>query len=164
MRRFNDKEVREHFSENSRRLSNGCLEWTGPRDTDGYGDWRNEVRRKAHRIAWELERGPIPPGMCVCHTCDNRACIEISHLWLGTLRDNMLDCIRKGRAAHQTQPLYNAGERNPFAKLTASEVLEIRRNYKGYYGQVAAMARRYRVNRASISNIILGRKWKWLVA
>lgn len=55
------------------------------------------AKKLAHRLAWEEAFGPIPAGMCVLHTCDNRACVNIDHLFLGTYQDNALDMVAKGR-------------------------------------------------------------------
>lgn len=75
-----------------------CWEWKAYRNKAGYGvfGWTNKTTL-AHRTAWGLEFGEIPEGMCVCHTCDNPACCNPSHLFLGTHRDNMGDCQKKGR-------------------------------------------------------------------
>lgn len=51
----------------------------------------------AHRAAWIRAHGPIPKGLVVCHKCDNGLCVNIDHLFLGTMKDNMQDCSRKGR-------------------------------------------------------------------
>lgn len=75
-----------------------CIEFEGYRDRQGYGyrRWRGRVMG-AHRAAWIEENGPIPKGMCVCHACDNPPCINVEHLWLGTVADNNADMSAKGR-------------------------------------------------------------------
>lgn len=57
----------------------------------------------AHREAWKEANGPIPPGMLVCHSCDNRSCVEPTHLFLGTDKDNQHDSINKGRHSSQRE-------------------------------------------------------------
>lgn len=91
----------------SKRAENGCLEWVGgrikigPSGRGGYGVLNiNKRKFTAHRVAWEMERGPVPPGMIVCHKCDNRACIDVAHLFLGTYKDNTQDMLRKKRDRH----------------------------------------------------------------
>lgn len=76
----------------------GCWEWTGHCNDGGYGRVTRQTEdRLAHRYAWELENGPIPDGMFVCHHCDNPPCVRPDHLFLGTHTDNMRDAQRKGR-------------------------------------------------------------------
>jgi hypothetical protein len=78
----------------------------------------NGKMQKISRIFYEKYKGPIPQGMCICHNCDTPACINPSHLFLGTQNDNMQDKIKKGRSLY--------GENNPSAKLTEVQILEIR--------------------------------------
>lgn len=51
----------------------------------------------AHRVSWSIKNGPIPKGMVICHTCDNKQCINPDHLFLGTYSDNLNDAIKKGK-------------------------------------------------------------------
>lgn len=73
-----------------------CWEWRGARTEDGYG--RFGAHWRAHVVSWELNHGrPVPPGMQVCHHCDNPSCVNPWHLFLGTHQDNIDDKMRKGR-------------------------------------------------------------------
>lgn len=76
----------------------GCWVWTGFIGPNGYGTTAVGRRPLAtHRAAWILTHGPIPPGMFVCHHCDNKPCCNPKHLFIGTCKDNMRDMAAKGR-------------------------------------------------------------------
>lgn len=100
-----------------------CWPWVGSIDTRGYcsiGADGGKPLLRAHRVAYELCVGPIPPGLVVCHTCDTRHCVNPIHLFVATQRENVLDMVRKGRRQ------WPAGERHPKAKLRAEDVIAIR--------------------------------------
>ncbi len=81
-----------------------CWLWTGPTNKKGYGDAGNS--KLAHRLAWELFRGPIPPGLSVLHECDTPACVNpFECLWLGTAKDNSEDMVAKGRSSNGREGL-----------------------------------------------------------
>ena len=106
--------VEERLAFQSKRVTGGCLEWTGPISKRGYGQTKwNYKFYLVHRLVWILVKGPIPKGLYVCHHCDNRKCLEITHLFIGTASDNRKDCIKKGRAnvrSGKRHPNYKHGK------------------------------------------------------
>ncbi len=131
-----------------------CWEWTGAQNTQGYGRLSVAgIQMTATHVAWLLFRGIIAPGLQVLHRCDNPPCVNPAHLFLGTQKDNMDDCRRKGRDRRPR------GEEIGQAKLTAQEVKAIRlRRSRGE--TVASIARLFGVCPTAVSAIIHRRVWR----
>lgn len=107
----------------------GCWEWTGGISSGyGYGNMcvgGHGVKQMTHRIAYTVFKGEIPEGLLVLHKCDNGRCCNPDHLFLGTQKDNVQDCIRKGRRIVGKRL---KGETNPNSKITEDDVREIRKS------------------------------------
>jgi hypothetical protein len=81
----------ERFNRKVRVGADGCLYWTGAKDTGGYGSFRYEGRAQlAHRVVYEWVIGPIPDGLTVDHLCRHRDCVNTDHMELVSQRDNAL--------------------------------------------------------------------------
>ena len=118
-----------------------CIESTGTRQPSGYYKVRRAGRDwYAHRWAWTQTNGPIPDGLHVCHTCDDRSCVNVSHLWLGTNAENTADKVAKGRQARGPQMRNpKRGEQNGRAKVDEATVRFIRDHADWSSRDLAAM-------------------------
>lgn len=131
-----------------------CWQWLGAAQPDGYGTvWRKGGKRvPAHRFSYALQHGPIPEGMIVCHRCDNKGCVNPSHLFLGTHKLNTDDMMSKGRNYSPK------GEDHGQSKLVAEQVREIRA-LRGLFLQ-REIAAHFGVHQALISFIHNNKIWK----
>lgn len=142
--------IQERF-ESKFTKSDGCWEWTAGKFWDGYGSFRvAERKQKAHRVAYQLYVGEIPEGLCVCHHCDNRKCVNPAHLFLGTSNENMRDRDNKGRVA--------SGEKSGRAKLTEEQVIEARARYKDGV-HIVDLAKEFGVAQSTMSYIVHHLRW-----
>lgn len=147
-----------------------CWSWNGVKSNSGYGKMsRRGVAVFAHRFSWELHNArPVPYGLFVLHHCDNPICVRPDHLFVGSLKDNIHDAMRKGR--HVAPPVHRGtdnilvrrpelrprGERHHSHKLTESQVVEILASD----ASGVSLATKYGVQKTLISAIRNRKIWK----
>lgn len=148
------------WSKVEKRAESDCWPWTAAVTKDGYG-WIRSVAggqmALAHRASWEINKGPIPDGLYVLHRCDNPACVNPGHLFLGTQIENMADMTAKGRRIGRGGL---KGVTNHRAKLTDADVREIRRLHGECGMKRGAIAERFGVTQSPIRAIIRGDAWR----
>lgn len=134
----------------------GCWNWVKAKDQDGYGSVRfGGKQRRAHRVSYEVHIEPVPRDARVCHRCDNPACINPAHLFLGSQAENISDMVAKGRQAR--------GQRVSTAKLNESDIFAIR-DADGGRGLHTALAKKHGVSSQQIADIRAGKCWAHLIA
>ena len=137
-----------------------CWNWIGNKNPKGYGIFtphpkrgRGEVHCIAHRLAWEYTfKEQVPVGKECCHSCDNRACCNPSHLWIGTHKENMEDMAKKKRCNS------SHGEHHYLAKLTDDAVRFIRAE-RGRFS-LNQLARMFGVSQKLILVVVQRKAWK----
>ena len=128
-------------------MNDDCIEFTGCKDNGGYGLKRKQGKLyKAHRLAWIEAFGDIPEGMLVCHHCDNRSCVNLDHLFLGTNSDNMKDMYSKGRG----------NDREVIAKKLNRALAKEIRESEGSHRDIAKI---YNIDRTMVGKIKSGVCW-----
>lgn len=127
--------------------TDGCWEWEGARDKDGYGIFSYAGKsHRAAKVALQIDGRPVPDGQYACHHCDNPACVRADHLYAGTPTENSADAIARQRL-------------RPASKLTAEQVKQIR-SAPGTHEEIAAS---FGISRANVSLIREGRTWRHLL-
>jgi len=156
-KRATQEEIKNHIKiviESNVSWKNGCLEWIGYVDKDGYGRMKY-FKKFVHstRLIWFIEKDEYPEGKVICHTCDNPSCLNIDHLFLGTVKDNTKDAFDKGRR------IGRRGKKSNFAKLTIEEVIKIKIMLKEKIPQ-RTIGEIFGVSRGAICDISRNRNWK----
>jgi hypothetical protein len=129
------------------------------KDRRGYGKINSGGKHgpiiSAHRLSYVLHNGVIPEGMFVCHSCDNPACVNPSHLWVGTHLDNMADMTRKKRNGQYDRTKV---PKKPNQKIAREAAAEIKRLSLMGVNQ-DELARLFGVSQALVSGIKTGKHW-----
>jgi hypothetical protein len=145
-------QIKNFWSKVSQQGFDKCWPWTGSKNEHGYGGVRiNDSMYKAPRIAWYLTYKRDPAPYEILHKCDNPACVNPHHLFLGTHKHNGEDMKLKGRSTF--------GEKDAMAKLTATQVLEIRAKYIPNVVSLSMLAREYGMSVRGIHCIVRRERW-----
>lgn len=169
----NDRIIEKFFNSiDERESKEKCWNWISGTKNNGYAfigfgkhKGPNYYHESAHRLSYRMHYGhDIPEGMCVCHKCDNKKCVNPFHLFLGTQMDNMRDKIAKGRDArgekHSTATKLKTpkGSQQGQAKLHEKDIpiiLEMRRDGM----LIRQIAEHFHVSKTCISQIFKGSHW-----
>lgn len=149
-----DTKLKERFF-NFIERDGDCWIWIGHVTQNGYGQIKYKSKAlAAHRLSYEIHKGPISEGMYICHSCDNPRCVNPEHLWEGTHTDNMRDMYAKGR--QRFNPV--KGQDNRASKLTEAQVVYIKQQLKLGVKQ-RTLAIQFNVSDAAIHYIKTGEVW-----
>jgi hypothetical protein len=136
--------------------ANKCWEWKAGLRKDGYAQFRmggaKGTMLKAHRVAYELTHNASPGDLYVCHSCDNRKCVNPNHLFLGTDEDNKQDMMNKGRQSK--------GEKQGRHKLSLDQVILIRQLSANEGISNAQLGRQFGVTKGAIRAVIVRDSWR----
>ncbi len=166
--RFRDRDIMSAFFNRVERKDSCCWEWMGGvvKSNHPYGQIKyHSVQMLTHRFLWQMVFGVIPGKLKVLHKCDNPRCVSPFHLFLGTQKDNMEDCVKKGRYVGGLGMRHSSGygENHKSHKLTDGKVIAIREKHRDGGVTMVDLAKMYGVANRTIQKIILGITWKHLL-
>lgn len=130
----------------------GCYEYQGAITDNGYGFFWYKARNEyAHRVAWRLEKGEIPESKLVLHLCDNRRCVRVKHLFLGTHKDNTQDMMMKGRCV-----VVRGSDRSIISDATIKALKEDLKSGM----RICDASRKHGIEQPNVSAIARGKSWR----
>lgn len=141
-------DIFQRFESKIKKVDSGCHEWQSTIKNTGYGGfWHDGQSQSAHCVAYQLYKGEIPKGMVIRHSCDNRKCVNLDHLILGTQTENIRDMDIRNRRGFRS-------------KLNLIQIEEIKKLLEQRYSQVE-IAKRYGITQTAISKIKLGKSKRY---
>ena len=145
------KEVEQRFLSKVQICENGCHEWHGAMQANGYGRFNPFGKSMyAHRFVALMKYGKLSGSKDVCHTCDNRKCVNPDHLFIGTRKENMEDCVAKNRQAK--------GEKLS-KRFCEADILEIRRLAKNGL-KIKQISEQFGASKTTIRHIVNNETWR----
>jgi hypothetical protein len=154
--KFKSKSMEQHIAESVFPEPNtGCWLWAGTLSHTGYGQISLKGKSyRAHRLIYSHCTGrELTPDIYLCHTCDNKLCVNPSHLFEGSTDENMQDMVSKGRQCK--------GVKQHLSKLVEEDVLKIREMIKEGFSD-SYISQFFPVDRTGIYSVRVGRTWSWL--
>lgn len=135
-----------------------CHLWTASTNKFGYGKLAvgNNSWTFAHRFSYELNKGEVPEGLCVLHTCDNPACVNPEHLYLGDYKQNAVDREQRQRGNHAF------GEKHGRNKLSVDSVRKIRKEFQTGKFSFRQLGKIYGVDGKTVADIVHNKLWQSL--
>jgi hypothetical protein len=136
----------------------GCWLWAGRHDSNGYGrgHFKNRTVQLAHRWSYIIAKGPITNNLCVLHKCDNPACVNPDHLYLGDQKQNNSDRDQRGRQKTKR------GEDHKLAKLTEDSVIAIRALHNPKTYPTRKLSKMFGVSQRKIMDVLHRKSWHHL--
>jgi hypothetical protein len=142
--------LKAQFFSNCRLAESGCWLWVGKNKTKSASDYGRLGRKLAHRLSHEIFKGLIPQGLHVLHSCDTPSCVNPAHLRAGTSKENVADCISRGRFRK------SHGSLNNLAKLTDTDIVDIRNSTIS----PKLLSEKYGIDRTNVHQIVSGTTWQ----
>lgn len=148
----------EHIINSSIKTDRDCWEFRRRTNQRGYGSVyvtieKRKINKSTHKLVYEQLCGPVPPGMFVCHKCDNPLCCNPAHLFISDCKGNARDMVEKGRG----KTVLTWGPINGNHKLTTEQVYSIRSDSRF----LRVIASEYGVTKSTISQIKNGKSRKY---